>query len=372
MLAGLMDNLKAAAMDGLSWWGSELSSMLPAFMRPRAPKVHATLFLNQNGELEVLRATKGRLRAASDDVPSVFLAKLARRRPGAHVRLKVPASLCLERRIEVPKAARRKAEAILDLDLERATPFRAADVFSAHMLEPSQRPGWLTAVQLIAKRKSVEPAIRDIEAFGLKVASLDCGHTSGKTAIAVDLMASDRAAQKKPAGGFAAMSLLAVALTMSLVYVELNRRESAVAALDAELATVHQRVSEAQASSAATAETLKRAQAVTAFADGRKPAVEILDELTRLLPDDTWLEAFKLDGGAIEITGFAKSASAIVPVLDRSSAFKDVEPMAPITFDGVTAKEHFSYRIKLRDQLTASAASVSTKQVETPEEVALP
>ncbi len=44
--------------------------------------------------------------------------------------------------------------------------------------------------------------------------------------------------------------------------------------------------------------------------------------------------------------------------------------MAPITFDGTSGKEHFSYRVKLREQVTAAAIAVPP--VEVTEEVALP
>jgi general secretion pathway protein L len=80
---------------------------------------------------------------------------------------------------------------------------------------------------------------------------------------------------------------------------------------------------------------------------------EVLEELTRLLPDTTWIWNLKYNGKEIELSGFADSASDLIPLLDRSPLFEKVEFLAPVTKemqmrgDGNKEKERFKIKAKI-------------------------
>jgi general secretion pathway protein L len=80
--------------------------------------------------------------------------------------------------------------------------------------------------------------------------------------------------------------------------------------------------------------------------------VEILRELTQLLPATVWIWNFKYTGRELEISGFADSASELISLLDRSPLFERVEFLAPVTKErerreGVD-KERERFKIKAR------------------------
>lgn len=80
--------------------------------------------------------------------------------------------------------------------------------------------------------------------------------------------------------------------------------------------------------------------------------IEILKELTQLLPETAWIWNLKYNGKEIEISGFADSASDLISLLDKSPLFEKVEFLAPVTKErqmrpeGPQEKERF--RIKAR------------------------
>ncbi len=86
---------------------------------------------------------------------------------------------------------------------------------------------------------------------------------------------------------------------------------------------------------------------------GEISKVEVLEELTRLLPTTTWIWNLKYNGKEIELSGFADSASDLIPLLDRSPIFEKVEFLAPVTKemqmrgDGNKEKERFKIKAKL-------------------------
>jgi Tfp pilus assembly protein PilN len=80
--------------------------------------------------------------------------------------------------------------------------------------------------------------------------------------------------------------------------------------------------------------------------------VEILRELTQLLPATVWIWNFKYRGKELEISGFAESASDLISILDRSPLFERVEFLAPVTKERERRegmdKERERFKIKVR------------------------
>ncbi len=85
---------------------------------------------------------------------------------------------------------------------------------------------------------------------------------------------------------------------------------------------------------------------------GAVSEVEILKELTQVLPPAVWIWQYRISGKEIEISGFADSASELIPLLDKSPLFEKVEFLAPVTKErerrvGVD-KERERFKIKMR------------------------
>ena len=75
--------------------------------------------------------------------------------------------------------------------------------------------------------------------------------------------------------------------------------------------------------------------------------LEILQELTRLLPADAWLQQLQYDGDTVTLAGTATSASGMLPTLAASPYFEGVQFASAITRtpDG---KEVFRIALRLR------------------------
>ncbi|MEW6377081.1 MAG: PilN domain-containing protein [Thermodesulfobacteriota bacterium] len=88
--------------------------------------------------------------------------------------------------------------------------------------------------------------------------------------------------------------------------------------------------------------------------------IEMLKELTRLLPPSAWVWNLKYNGKEIEISGFADSASDLIPLLDKSPFFDKVEFMAPVTKErqmkpeGTQEKERFKIKARIEARRTGS------------------
>jgi general secretion pathway protein L len=63
-------------------------------------------------------------------------------------------------------------------------------------------------------------------------------------------------------------------------------------------------------------------------------ALKIVKELTEIIPSDTWITDIRYKEDKIEIAGYSTAASSLIPILDNSPLFTEVEFSAPVTTTG--------------------------------------
>jgi Tfp pilus assembly protein PilN len=77
----------------------------------------------------------------------------------------------------------------------------------------------------------------------------------------------------------------------------------------------------------------------------RRNALDVLLHLTPLVPEDSWVQNFTLNNDVIQIKGYSKNASELIPVLENSPHFKDVEFTSPVVKRG--SLENFNITMKI-------------------------
>lgn len=133
-------------MDGtlrfLGWWRDELWGMVPERVRRLLAGGDAGIVLAEvEGGFAIIDASAGPARYGPADAPRVLsraealaaLEKMAVSRRLGPVGIRLPLSQCFERRVELPKAGGDDVRRMLNFDLERATPFKLGEVYTAHL-----------------------------------------------------------------------------------------------------------------------------------------------------------------------------------------------------------------------------------------------
>jgi len=139
----------------------------------------------------------------------------------------------------------------------------------------------------------------------------------------------------------------------------LSRYEAALGEVRAETARLRIQaagVRDAMERSAAAVADLARLQRMKL---GQVPAVEVLEELSRLLPDSVWLTDLRIEGDVVDVTGLAKSGAALPPLFVGSALFTDAALTAPVTLDQREDKERFSLRIRIRPPTAPQPAATA-------------
>ncbi len=93
--------------------------------------------------------------------------------------------------------------------------------------------------------------------------------------------------------------------------------------------------------------------------------LELLNFLSRLTPDDTWLNYLSLRQGQLILRGESKSAIKYLAELSKSEGLSDVKFASPVTRDPGTDEERFNLQLQLdMDKLKKSLEALPSEQPE--------
>jgi Tfp pilus assembly protein PilN len=90
----------------------------------------------------------------------------------------------------------------------------------------------------------------------------------------------------------------------------------------------------------------QRSELLTNFKKSTVVNLGVLNELSLILPKNSWITSFVLRDQTVEIVGMSDEASKLLQILDTSPYFRNAEFTAPITRDAV-GKEVFRIRMRI-------------------------
>jgi general secretion pathway protein L len=69
-------------------------------------------------------------------------------------------------------------------------------------------------------------------------------------------------------------------------------------------------------------------------------AVVVLEEISRAIPDDTWLNEFRITEGGVRLVGVTKNVPALIPLLEKSPVVQNASFFAPTMRLQYQARKH--------------------------------
>ena len=341
------------------WWVRELLGLFPVSVRDafRPEPDELTLYYN-DGCLHVVLPTYRQGAAQSEDPASdarswPIFAAMPEGSGSRPATVLLPHSSCLERHFTVPAAAAQDLERVVQLELERATPFKSEDVFSRYLAAPS--PGnraTLSVRHFIAKRDAISAVQSRLQQMGIAARTITCLEKGGQRPIAINFLPGNGADHGRKQRLIPTLAVVALVLVATATAISVVRSERALSVLEARIAQARSEWQDRQNSTKPILAKLDEANAIAALKSKHVPTVLLLNEVTRLLPDDVHLSDFKLSNGTIVISGLGRDTSRLIPLLEGSGMFTDVQLAAAVTTDPATDKERFSIRFAFRSHTT--------------------
>ena len=135
-------------------------------------------------------------------------------------------------------------------------------------------------------------------------------------------------------------------LLTGYIFAEIYYKKSTFASLENQLNELKRQVAPLEKIDQSYESMGKFLNAVTAIKKLSPPKLPLLEELTKLIPKDTWLTDVSIVNDKVEIRGLSATASALIHILENSPRFKDTG------FNGSIVKtpegERFTIRFNLK------------------------
>jgi len=249
----------------------------------------------------------------------------------------------------LPEAAEAEISEAIALQLDSLTPFTEDEAYFDCAItgrNPAQR---LVNVKLaVAPRPLIDEISAVLASVGKRLDRVVAAHIpEGFTRPPQFSLAArpERNLWIKIGGGM--LSVAMIGLVVLITAMGLDRRQQEARMLEerlvSELALVLQakqlekEISELQR--AFTAPAMRRLNAV--------PVVGVLEEVTRILPDDSWITDIKISPEKINFTGLSGNASGLLKLFEKSAMFRDAAFSAPLTRDQQFKLERFAISLRI-------------------------
>jgi general secretion pathway protein L len=361
----LQDLARRLGVTGFwTWWKRELNTLVPAApraalarrrMRPvlRFEGDHAILWRPALEEGRAVMVEAARIPLTGDATAAAGQAAFA---PMTMTRMAYGGSLApvravislgprdvLRKRIVLPAAVEENFRQALAYDLDRHTPFKSDELyFDAAIVGRDSAHGTITIDLAAARRVVVDPLRKQAAGWGVDIAAIVPEPPATASMSRLNLIPPEDRASTSPWARWQfwlpLLLLVAAALAAAIIPVW-QKREYAI--------QMNRVVGQARAQ-AAVSESLRqeldaRVGDFNAVLDRKyayPSALAVVDTVSKLLPDDTWLTQFELKTVAkgkeatqreLLLRGESANAGRLVQLFEESQYFAQAAPRSPTT-----------------------------------------
>ena len=365
----------------LSWWGNELYGMVPARWRNRlvAPRPQLWLLSNESDlDLEVWRRGQRpeRLDTFGAGEDPDLLRNRWQRHHGAfqdgppEVCLLLPSDLVLQSPVDLPLAVEANLAPAVSYQLDQLTPFRADQVWhDFRILSRETDSGRLKLDLRLVPKSRLDGLLDRLAAIGIRPHVVDSavGSGAGEDGPESEGFNLLPAEQRRPYVnrrvrlnwllGAAALLVLAVVMVQSLYLRELGneklRAEISALRVEAEAVMELQRELEDSLAAANFLAEHRRTQPVV---------MHVLDEITRVLPNDLWLQQVQVRGNELTMSGMGNGSQRLIELVNGSSLFSETEIRGQVNIDPNTGQERFNARATITPWGLQDAIAAQTRE----------
>ncbi|MDR6335265.1 general secretion pathway protein L [Xanthobacter flavus] len=260
---------------------------------------------------------------------------------GREVELALDPARFLFRPLDLPEGARPYLDGIVRAQIDRLTPWSAAEAAFGWTAPEPLGDGRIRLMVAATPRARLAPALDALKALGVGHLLLTT-RQGAEEPITVHAGASGEGAGtarlRKVLLGVLAASALAATLASGVSGFLGASLDEEQQTLDQAIATRRRVIAAARDGLGAEGAALRGLEQAKRE---RAPTVLVLEALSQVLPDHTYLTALTIQNGKVELTGVSREAPSLVRLLEDSKHFSAATFVAPTTRQPGDAGERF-------------------------------
>jgi len=341
------------------WWSAEIMKLVPRGLGGLHGVVRAPIVALEGEELVVFE-TRGAGIAETSRIPLATLDPEGRRialrnlasaagLAEARVRLCLAREEALVRRVSLPLATEENLPQVLAFEMDRLSPFRAEEVYFDHRVAGRDALAGKVMVELgVARRELVDTRVAKLREWGATIDGVVLADDVGRNNPPLDLLPETQRALREGSRA-RTLQLSLAALVLFLLFVALvlpiwQKRDNAIQLIP----LVDKARQDAEATSK-LATNLERQVAdhnfLLAKKHGAYPTLAFVEEISRLLPDSTWVQQLDLRTVGkireVQIAGETPSSSKLIEIFEQASTLRNAAPRGTVTRGSQPNTERF-------------------------------
>lgn len=355
----------------LRWWLDELATMTPGWLLQTGQDVGTSALVGVNQNEITLSQLKNGIKQEIARLPlnaseqgearTKFLAELDRIIPGLRdITLVLPGDRTLRKSLVLPLATEENLYQVLEFQMEQHTPFSPTQIYFGYRVTGRDfESGNLTLEFVASPRAPLDETMKTLAELGVRVCAVvaEDMQTDGAP---VNLLATGQEKILMPrlhgariwlAG--ASLMLLLAALLMPVVI----KREAVIQMNP----WVEKGRKAAEATDVLRQQLSAKVEEYNYLLEKKKtlpPVIMALEELSRILPDDTWVQQVDIKGKELQIQGETASSSRLISLFEQSRYFRDASFRSPLTKGQSAGTERYHLALEIHP-LSAQAVPAS-------------
>lgn len=327
----------------MGWWFGELTALVPAAVRRALKPAERTIAVTvERNRISLTRFEDGKTEplgqfAMQDDDFSKTreeLKRLLSKFPATRWRwgLYLGGDVVLRDRLHLPIAAKENFYEAVEFQVDRQTPFQRSEVyFDCHPIATNAAGRTLYIDYVIAPLEKVDTAVANMTALGIPVDFVTTASETAGQPPSFNLLSNRNPPHRhrgRKLNTF--LAILAALLGGTVIFLTLDNDRRYAAALSAQVETLRNEAHVAERLHSEIASEQRSVNYVLNLKRDTDPVVQVLNDLTRLLPDDTWVSRFTYKGGKIQVVVHAPESSSIVRLVEGSDRFSGARMMTAV------------------------------------------
>jgi general secretion pathway protein L len=328
------------------WWSGELVELLPEHLQKAIAQRQQKLYVEVDGgkfllslgnraaQREVLRLAPDASDAGDEDIP----------RDVQQTILLLPDDRVLARRISLPAAAEENLREVLGFEMDLHTPFEASEVYYDFTIVGRDSARRKLTVDLVySPRDAVDALVDGASRLGIKTDIVTCRRRDNANLQPVNLLPQEKRRAKRldvKNLNLVLTALLAV-LFVAAITIPIVQKDRAIEGLETQ---VQAAAAEAR-QGAELRQDLEKMAAASQFLVQKKASdlmiVELVDQISRIVPDHTWIARLDLSGTELQIQGQSSASSSLISIIESSPWFENVRFASPVVQITGTDNERF-------------------------------
>jgi general secretion pathway protein L len=272
-------------------------------------------------------APGGIVAPAAEDLSSIFF--------GSHVDLVLRPERFVSQPLDLPSRANEFLDGVVRAQIDRLTPWRASEAAFGWSDPVETVAGRIEVTVVAAPLASVAACTQAIMEFGAQSVSVFTLMAGPAKATRIKIFEQEARGEigqirRMLLYTFFGAAIAAAAATASEVAINANL-DAQAEELSRKIATVHVAPGSMPGSIAAAQR----------YKHDAPSSVVILEKLSRILPDHTYVTEFQVDGNKVKLVGVTRDAPSLIALLEQSG-FARASFFAPTTRSPAEPGEHFN------------------------------